>query len=330
MTAQAAELALFAYPTFSDSSPEAPIPGRLMAAKLALSVVIVVGLLHHFGLAIAPRDPGFIAASLAMLGLAMTRLWAGAPGSRLRRQVRDFSEDALVFCLICLLGVVASYPVAAGSSGFVDPALARMDAVLHFDWPAWYRRVSDHPLLQHAETVAYAGIFVSPFIILGYLAWEHRRLEARVFLLTFWVATVLTLALFWWFPAEGPLAYLWHGHIPYMPTSALYQEELIPVLRTHRMSGIEIGSLRGLVCAPSFHTVSAVLYMAVAWPIARLRRVVVPLNVAMLLATPIEGNHYLSDMIAGAGVALVALAAVRIGRHLWASRRTAESRLHSR
>lgn len=311
------------YRTFA----EPLIPGAWLVSGLAASVLVVAAMMVHAGLVIAPRSPGFVAVSLILLALVAARAWTGTRDSLLHRQVRDFSEDALLFCLICLLGVVASYPVAAGSSGFVDPTLEHVDRLLHFNWLFWYREVSDYPSLQHAGAAAYAGIFVSPFVILGYLAWEQRRLEARLFLLTFWVAAVLTLVLFWRFPAQGPLAFLWHGAIPYMPTSALYQEQLIPALRLHQMTDIDIGSLRGLVCAPSFHTVSAVLYMVAAWPIARLRWPLVALNGVMLLATPIEGTHYLADMIAGLFVAIFAVVAVRTAVQLWLSRGEGSLRL---
>jgi membrane-associated phospholipid phosphatase len=98
-----------------------------------------------------------------------------------------------------------------------------------------------------------------------------------------------------------------------MPTSALYQEQLIPALRSHRMSVIDLGALRGLVCAPSFHTAAGVLYIIAAWPIRPLRWFLVPVNIAMLLATPIEGTHYLVDMIAGMLVALFATCLVKGG-----------------
>ncbi|WP_447406232.1 phosphatase PAP2 family protein, partial [Clostridium perfringens] len=67
---------------------------------------------------------------------------------------------------------------------------------------------------------------------------------------------------------------------------------------------------RGLVSAPSFHTASAVLYIATGWPLARLRWPVLTLSGAMLLATPVEGTHYLADMLIGAAVAGVALSLV--------------------
>ena len=97
-----------------------------------------------------------------------------------------------------------------------------------------------------------------------------------------------------------------------MPTSALYQQELIPELRAHAIHQIDLGALRGLVCAPSFHTVCGVLYIAFSWPVQRLRWFLLPLNAAMLLATPVEGTHYLSDMVCGLIVAVTAYVGVRL------------------
>ena len=292
-----------------------------MVASLALSGLAVGSLLAWDRLGLAPRSPGVALGTMLVCALAGLRVWARDADDGTRRALRDFAEDALLIIGIALLGVLASYPLAAGSHGFVDATLVQWDARLHFDWIAWYREVSAHPVLQRLGGAAYASIYVSPFVVLGWFAWAGQRFAARRFLLAFWLAEVLTLLLFRQFPAEGPLAFLWRGPIPYMPTSALYQHQLIPVLRLHRVDGIDMGALRGLVCAPSFHTASAVLYMWAAWPVAWLRRVVVPLNCAMLLATPIEGTHYLSDMIAGAVVAgcaiLVVVFALRwTGRHL--------------
>jgi membrane-associated phospholipid phosphatase len=121
----------------------------------------------------------------------------------------------------------------------------------------------------------------------------------------------MTLMLFPLFPAKGALEYLWHGPIPYMPTNGLYQGEIIPALRAHTFGAINLGALRGLVCAPSFHTVCATIFIATALPMRRLRWVLVPLNAAMLLATPVEGTHYLSDMVMGFIVAMTAIGIVR-------------------
>jgi hypothetical protein len=297
-----------------------PIPGAWLAMALLFSGLTVAVMMAHAGMKIPVANLGCALVSASIAALAGIRYAARSPSTRHQVRLRDFSESVLLFMSISLLGVIASYPAAAATSGFVDPALANMDRLLHFNWIAWYLTVADHPYLRYVSATAYASIFVSPVVLLGYFSWTHRRFEARKFLATFWLAAVLTLVLFFRFPAEGPLAFLWHGPIPYMPTSALYQEQLIPELRAHQLTTINLGALRGLVCAPSFHTVSGVLYMAAAWPIARLRWPLVALNTAMLLATPIEGTHYLTDMLAGLIVAIIATAVVAVALRIHTQR----------
>lgn len=83
---------------------------------------------------------------------------------------------------------------------------------------------------------------------------------------------------------------------------------MIPALRAREVGVVDIAHLRGLVSAPSFHAAAAVLYIASAWRAPPLRWPLLALNGAMLLATPVEGTHYLIDLILGAVVAVGALA----------------------
>ena len=287
------------------------VPVAWLVTVIGLSGVAVAVMLVWTGLVVAMANHGAELVFGTMLILLTSRVLLKLPVSLAQRRIRDFSENMLIFLAISFLGVIASYPAAAATRGFSDPMLARMDRLLHFDWIAWYLATSGYPTLRLASTAAYSAIYFTPIVLMAYYACAQRAVEAREFLLTFWLATVVTLLLFPLFPAEGPLAFLWHGPIPYMPTSALYQEQLIPALRSHQMSVIDLGALRGLVCAPSFHTAAGVLYMIAAWPIRRLRWLLVPVNIAMLLATPIEGTHYLVDMIAGMLVAVFATVSVK-------------------
>jgi len=286
------------------------MPGRWLvsAAVCSLAVLIAMMAWEHLRidpLAATPMAIATVAALLVTIAYVYRR-----PANRVQRIARDMSEYFGLFSLISLIGATATYPLSAGSRGFVDPALEQVDALLRFDWIAWYDVVAAHRSLQLLGTVAYQSIFVSPAILLGYFAWTGHRASARAFIAAFWVAAVLSLALFPFLPAEGPLAFLWRGPIPYMPESALYQMSLIPELRRHGISHVDLGALRGLVSAPSFHTASAILYVAAAWPFRRLRWPLLVINIAMLLSTPVEGTHYLVDMIAGALVAIAALGIV--------------------
>lgn len=205
-----------------------------------------------------------------------------------------------------LMGAIASYPIAALSRGFADPALLRADRVIGFDWLTWYRATVAVPILQPAGRAAYAFVYLLPAIILARFAVLGRRQDARRLLLVIWLSSWLTLAVFAFVPAVGPFALLWHGPIPYMPSSELWQPSIIPALREGTITAVDPAALVGLVSFPSFHTAAATLLAIAAWPDRRLRAVILPMDAAMLLSIPVEGTHYLIDMIGGAGVALIA------------------------
>ena len=282
------------------------IPGRWLAACLCFSVLATSLMLLHARETIALGASGR-ALIVGGAALACLRYRFRNPATRIQRVARDGAEYVGAFALVCLLGTVVSYPEAAATTGFVDPSLERIDHFFHFDWLAWYELVAAHPMLQTLGRAAYAGIFVSPTVLLGYFAWIDRKPEARRLILSFWLGALLTLVWFPRVPAVGPLAYLWHGPIPYMPTSALFQAQLLPLLRDHVVHIVDIGALHGIVCTPSFHTTSALLYMAAAWRVRMLRIPLVALNCVMLLSTPVEGTHYLADMLGGALIAAIAL-----------------------
>lgn len=288
-----------------------PSTRRHVLAALLVSLVLLSALMAAAGLRIDPLGRGnlpFYAAGLVLLalrlGLARSTWVHGAAVAR-------FSEYVAIFTIIALAGATASYPVAALTHGYADVRLQGIDAALGFDWLHWYRLVAAHPVLQALGTIAYRSIYVTPALLLWCAARNGQEERAYRFIGAFWLAAVLTLALFTLMPAVGPFSHLWHGPIDYMPESELWQSGLIPALRAHEVHVVDLGQLRGIVSAPSFHTAAAVLYLAAGWRIVALRWWIVALNAAMLLSTPVEGTHYLIDMILGVLVALVSLALVR-------------------
>ena len=305
------EIPILPFPAALASAP-AIIPARWIALGIVASALVVGLLMMRAGLTLTMPAALSTAIGLALVAATAAHFRLRRPAAAWQRIARDAIEYVALFAAICLIGAVASYAVAANSSGFADRSLEAMDHALRFDWLRWYAFEVAHPALEPLSRAAYQSIFVTPALLLGYFAWSGRKAEARRFIAAFWLGACITLLLFVAFPAEGPLAFLWHGRIPYMPESALYQRALIPALRDHAVHTVPLTALRGLVGAPSFHTVSALLYVAAAWPIARLRWPILALNAAMLLATPVEGTHYLTDMLAGALVAIGAWTAVSV------------------
>lgn len=286
------------------------IPARWLVLAATLGLIALTLMMEYERLSIAPLAPATLIFAFAFAAIATVHYTLRNPASHAQRVARDMAEYYGLFTLIALTGALASYPVSAMTSGYVDEGLVRADQLLRFDWLAWYDVVAAHRSLQIIGTAFYQSIYASPAILLGWFAWANQRAAARRFLAAFWIAAVLALLLFRFMPAVGPFAALWHGPFPYMPESALWMDQLIPELRLHIVHVIDLGAIRGLVSAPSFHTASAVLFIAAAWPYRALRWPILAINAAMLLATPVEGTHYLVDMIMGAAVAGAALGAV--------------------
>jgi hypothetical protein len=286
------------------------IPARWLVLAATLGLVTLTLMMEYERLSIAPFAPATLIFACAFAAIGTVHYTLRNPASHAQRVARDMAEYYGLFTLIALTGALASYPVSAMTSGYVDEGLVRADQLLRFDWLAWYDVVAAHRWLQIIGTAFYQSIYASPAILLGWFAWANQRAAARRFLAGFWIAAVLALLLFRFMPAVGPFAALWHGPFPYMPESALWMDQLIPELRLHMIHVIDLSAIRGLVSAPSFHTASAVLFIAAAWPYRALRWPILALNTAMLLSTPVEGTHYLIDMILGAAVAGAALGAV--------------------
>lgn len=297
------------------------IPGLWLFVAALGSLIVVTLLVLEARLVVDLGNP--VALLLMLFGaLGIVLRWQlRRPASNVQRIARDGAEFLGLFILVCLLGTLASYAIAKGSVGYVDARLEHMDRLLGFNWIAWYEAVSNHDVLQVLGRTAYGSIVVTPIVILVCHALRGNVAQARRFIATYWVAAIITLIAFHYVPAKGALAFLWHGHIPYMPVSGLYQGEVIDALRAHATNRINLSELRGLVCSPSFHTTSAILFIAAGWRLGGLRWPILLLNLAMLTATPVEGTHYLVDMIGGALVAVVALALMAVAMDaLWRAR----------
>ncbi|WP_245824443.1 phosphatase PAP2 family protein [Sphingomonas azotifigens] len=280
-------------------------PGQVRITAI-LTVAVCALLLWAAGLRVDPFAHSNIPYyAVLALGPAL-RAWCLRDARRWSLVLADIVEYYTLFMAMALVGAVSSYPIAAMSDGFADAGLQRVDELLQFDWLAWYRLVAAHRTLQLLGIAAYQSIFLTPALLLGWFALTGQRREAHRFLAAFGIAAVMTLAVYSQMPAVGPFSYLWHGPIPYMPVSELWQPDLIPQLRAHTLTVVDVGQLRGLVSAPSFHAASATLYIAAAQRCGPLRWWLTAIPCAMLLSTPVEGTHYLIDLILGAGIALIA------------------------
>jgi hypothetical protein len=84
-----------------------------------------------------------------------------------------------------------------------------------------------------------------------------------------------------------------------------------PMLRDGSLRMLDFFEMAGVLTFPSFHAISAILYVWAFWPIQWLRPFNLLCNGTMIVSTPVGGGHFLVDVIAGIAVAASCISAAR-------------------
>ncbi len=236
------------------------------------------------------------------------------PDGTWQQKLLDSMEFAALLSLIGTIGAFGSYAEAALTTHYADDLLAGLDRSIGFDWVYFYTLFKDNAWLSVAGKIAYVSIFISPTVLILAFAWTGRRMEARRFLFAFGVSLALTVLMAAFFIAKGAIEYHVGPTPDYVPQTGLHQAQIIRDLRSGALDWVDPARLAGLLTFPSFHATSATLFIWAAWPIRWLRGPMLAVNLAMLLATPIEGGHYLVDIFAGMAIAALGIASLRFTR----------------
>jgi membrane-associated phospholipid phosphatase len=94
-----------------------------------------------------------------------------------------------------------------------------------------------------------------------------------------------------------------------VPANLYTPEATMEALRAGTMRSVALNQLEGLISFPSFHTAAALIFI---WTLHTVRYVSwagIPLNLALIVATPTVGAHYFIDVVGGVVVAFAAIAA---------------------
>lgn len=199
-----------------------------------------------------------------------------------------------------------SYLVVSTNAPLIDARLAAWDRALGFDWLAWAAWLQTHPSVAAWLRLAYfSGLPQMAFIvmILGFTARPHLLGE---FLRLFIAATLITILFSGLIPAAG--AWKHYGLTAGYDLASLSHFE---PLRSGELRFIPLQALQGLISMPSLHAATGVLLVNAARRHWLLLLPVAVLNGALLVATPVDGSHYLVDVIAGVALALALIGADR-------------------
>ena len=248
--------------------------------------------------------------SVSGRGLAVLALGVGACLAPL--SIRRYRRDPRIatttpFCALLLIFQAAaatlSYLVISTNAPLVDAPLDAWDRALGFDWLALQTWLQAHTVTQALLRVAYASGLLQLVFVVVFLGLTGRRERLEEFMLLFIAASLLTIAATGVFPASG--AWKFYAAAASFDLSSL--SHFAP-LRDGSLRDIALEKMQGLISIPSLHSAMAVLLVYAVRATRIVAPVFIALDLAMLASTPIDGGHYLVDVLAGVALAVALVA----------------------
>jgi hypothetical protein len=244
--------------------------------------------------------------------IALLATVSAAGGVFYERVRKDERLAAMLTGTAFLLAISASlsllnYLLLTVAGARIDDALAAADRAMGVDWPAMMAFMAHYPLTNAVMQLVYLSVL--PQIALVLIAIGLIGKPERIYALCLSVALGAAISIAVWTvaPSFGAFSvYPATDHIA-VALDGRYAKDLVALL-AHGPGHISPGGAKGLIGFPSYH---AALALIVTWHARKLpviRWVTLALNAVVLVATPIQGGHHVIDVVAGVGVAALAVA----------------------
>ncbi|MGB8840206.1 MAG: phosphatase PAP2 family protein [Aliidongia sp.] len=297
----------------TDASLTVSVTSRIRptAAALGWLVVGTIIVVDLIGLPLAGisvnwssmKDPALFVGLLLLYGLALGQLRRRVERFRRLRSVIVFIDD---FCLsaaqlsaFSIASAPLTYILARAGLPLIDRQLGMVDHFLQFDWSVTRDWVVQHPAIHELLRWAYLTHINQCWIliILGSLWFPGRRNAELIwgFMLILLICCAVSAVL--------PALSLGGDASAYLP--------ILKSLRAGEPMVLDWNRLEGIVSFPSFHAALAILYIYAArhrlWALIPFAA----LDTLMLISTPPIGGHYLTDVLGGIAVALIAIGVTR-------------------
>ena len=202
---------------------------------------------------------------------------------------------------------ILEYYLATSPAPLHDSLLIQSDRALGFDWPALCRWADGHAAIRELLAFPYFSLSAESVVVMVVIGLFYPR-RARRFTTALILSSLLTIPLHWFFPVGGPFVAFADRGLPHSCFGLAYEgTRQYLAMRTHAFASIPLDNISGIIAFPSYHAACAVLLTYFLRGIPVLFPAAVVFNLLMVLATPVIGGHYATDVLAGLAVAAVTI-----------------------
>lgn len=246
---------------------------------------------------------------LSMAGLAgvgsvvsIAAIWT-MPRSRVLRIV-----SALHMQLIYgLASAMLSYSAAVVKRPLVDAAMLRADKAIGYDWYTYMSFMAASPALSDILTFAYNSLFWQMFIITLMAGWSRDRTQLQQIITAHMMVLMMTIGLFCLWPVTTAWVHLRIDDETLQSLQLVrggWPQQLLD-LRAGRVTEVVPMMNFGIIGFPSYHCAAGLINIWASWRYPWLRWPMISLAATMILSTPINGGHYIVDLIGAVFVAII-------------------------
>jgi membrane-associated phospholipid phosphatase len=267
-------------------------------------VLIAIGAIFVAGFQLA--DP--FSFQLASISFAMTVWFTLYIANRFYTYIRPKPEiAAMMIALLQMLifssfGAALSYMVGAHGGAYWDKEFRAWDAALGFDWLEYIQWVNTYPALGKLYHIAYISLIPQMVLLIIALGFSGRIHTLRIAVFAAIMTGFVTVLLSGIMPGMSNFIALGLSQTDYPnlnPAAAVVHFADLEALRSGALRHIALNRLEGIITFPSYHAGLATVF---AWAYLKAPIVRWPgffLSVLTILATPIDGAHYLVDVLGG-------------------------------
>lgn len=273
--------------------------------KLKAAAILVVGAIDAAWIALAGYT--FEWSSASQLALIAALLYFVAEVYRRWRPIPAFevmTRETTWLLLFTATAALLSNLTVTLNRPLIDPELAAFGKAVGFNWVFWHGFVSAHPWLNLFLSFLYFIALPQVAFAVVVLALLGRLERVREFVLALMIAAVMAITISALFPSSGALAYYRPAETAPTIVDLAYKQSFFD-LRAGLQKSFSLTELKGLIAFPSYHATLSVLVVLAFRGIRRFFWPLAVFNLLILASAPVEGGHFLIDVVGGTGIALI-------------------------